>query len=133
MDARHRYLRCNFEGDHQHISRKVLAQPLGDVGISTVTLAELLTGVAKSEQSVQNAHALESLLSLLGVAAFDRMAAMIYGAIRARLESRGTPIGPMDMPIAANAMSANAILITHNTREFGRLADLQIEDWMKVN
>jgi tRNA(fMet)-specific endonuclease VapC len=67
---------------------------------------------------------------LLDIVPFDEPAAAVYGAIRARLERRGTTIGPLDMLIAAHAMSANAALVTHNTREFERLADLRVEDWI---
>jgi tRNA(fMet)-specific endonuclease VapC len=69
----------------------------------------------------------------IDVMSFDEQAAAIYGAIRSRLERRGTPIGPLDLLIAAHAMSTNARLVTHNTREFERLADLQVEDWMEAS
>jgi tRNA(fMet)-specific endonuclease VapC len=110
--------------------KRILAKALGDVGISSVTLAELHAGVAKSEQSLRNADTLDRFLQVLDIASFNGTAAAVYGAIRARLERRGTPIGPMDMLIAAHAMSLNATLVTHNTREYERLADLQVEDWL---
>jgi tRNA(fMet)-specific endonuclease VapC len=104
---------------------------LDDVGISSITLAELHAGIAKSERSCENAESLYQLLAKLEIAPFDETAAAVYGAIRARLERRGTPIGPMDLLIAAHAMSANVTLVTHNTREYERLVDLQLEDWLK--
>lgn len=60
---------------------------------------------------------------------FDQVAAIAYGKIRADLERRGLPIGPLDLLIAAQALSRNLILVTNNTREFSRVAQLQIEDW----
>jgi tRNA(fMet)-specific endonuclease VapC len=108
---------------------RVVAKALGDVGISTITLSELYVGVAKSKQSYKNSDSLHRFLTMIDVAPFDETAAAVSGAIRARLERRGTPIGPMDFLIAAHAMSANVTLVTHNTREYERLADLQLEDW----
>ncbi len=60
---------------------------------------------------------------------FDDQSAIIYGRIRAQLESQGTPIGPTDLLIAAIALANQATLVTHNTREFIRVVGLQIEDW----
>jgi len=60
---------------------------------------------------------------------FDAAAARVYGRIRLALELAGTPVGPMDMLIAAIAIANNVILVTHNTREFSRIPGLQIEDW----
>lgn len=59
----------------------------------------------------------------------DEPAALIYGEIRARLEQQGTPIGGNDLLIAATALAHNLILVTHNTREFGRISELNLEDW----
>jgi tRNA(fMet)-specific endonuclease VapC len=60
---------------------------------------------------------------------FDDAAAEVYGRIRAELASRGTPIGPYDLMIAATALANNLILVTHNTREFARVSGLVLEDW----
>ncbi len=60
---------------------------------------------------------------------FDDRASEATGTIRADLERQGTPIGPNDLLIAAIALANNAILVTHNSREFGRVARLKIEDW----
>jgi len=61
--------------------------------------------------------------------AFDDEAAKLAGQIRSQLTTSGTPIGPNDLLIAAIALANDLILITHNTREFGRVDSLQIEDW----
>ena len=114
-------------------SQRIDTKPLDKVGISSIVLAELHAGVAKSEACIRNAEELCSFLVAVEILPFDEPAAALYGAIRARLERRGTPIGPMDLLIAAHAMSVNVTLVTHNTREFERLADLHVEDWMKAN
>ncbi len=62
-------------------------------------------------------------------ARFDDRAARIYGRIRANLTARGTPIGANDLLIAAIALEAGLILVTHNTGEFGRIAGLALDDW----
>jgi tRNA(fMet)-specific endonuclease VapC len=114
-------------------SQRVDQKSVDDVAISSVVLAELHAGVAKSERCIRNAEDLCAFLIGIDVMSFDEQAAAIYGAIRSRLERRGTPIGPLDLLIAAHAMSTNARLVTHNTREFERLADLQVEDWMEAS
>ena len=74
--------------------------------------------------------ALDQFLLPLEVADFDQSAAVFYGEIRAYLESKGTLIGSMDMLIAAHALSLEVALVTNNTREFKRVPNLKIEDWM---
>ena len=70
-------------------------------------------------------------LSPISVLNFDTYAAEEYGKIRADLERKGTPIGPMDILIAAHAKAEDLILVTNNTREFERVEDLEVEDWTK--
>ena len=101
---------------------------LGDVGVSSVVAAELAFGVAKSG-SARNRQALEMFLAPLSVLPFDDAAAWAYGALRAELERRGTPIGALDTLIAAHALSQQAQLVTHNTREFAQVPGLQLADW----
>jgi tRNA(fMet)-specific endonuclease VapC len=102
----------------------------GDIGISTITIAELIHGAQKSSQVEQNMTALDQFLLPLEIADFDQSAAFVYGYIRNYLESKGTLIGSMDMLIAAHALSLNVALVTNNTREFKRVPNLKIEDWM---
>lgn len=102
----------------------------GEVGISSVTLAELAYGVAKSQLRERNQQALEKFVLPLEVAVFDAQAASAYGPLRAELERRGTPIGPLDLMIAAQALSLRTTLVTNNTREFARVGgDLRLENW----
>lgn len=99
-----------------------------EVGVSSVTVAELAFGVSKSG-SVRNRAALQAFLVPLEVAPFDLAAALIYGDVRAELERRGQPIGPLDLQIAAHALSLNAILVTNNEREYRKVAGLTMENW----
>lgn len=112
------------------ILRRLTALAPGEAGISAVTLAELRYGVAKSAQPDKNGQALDEFLLPLEIADFDEPAAGIYGAVRAGLESAGTPIGPLDTQIGAHALSLGATLVTHNVREFLRIRGLTVIDWL---
>jgi tRNA(fMet)-specific endonuclease VapC len=107
-------------------------QPPGTVGVSAITIGELHTGAAKSTQPVQNVEALAQFLLPLEVYPFDYGAAQTYGTIRAELERQGTPIGTMDMLIAAHALSRDFIVVTHNTRHFAKVPGLRLEDWFEL-
>lgn len=97
--------------------------------ISSITLAELTHGVEKSINKEKNASALLSFLAILSVLPFDDLAAAEYGKICAYLQRKGTPIGTMDMLIAAHAKTEGLILVTNNTREFERVPELKLENW----
>jgi len=103
---------------------------VGDIGVSSITVAELQYGVQKSQYTEQNQRALEQFLVPLVVASFDEQAAVEYGKIRAALEAQGTPIGALDMLIAAHALSLGATLVTNNVREFSRVPGLQLVNWV---
>ena len=103
---------------------------IGDIGISSITVAELQYGVQKSQYTEQNQRALEQFLVPLVVASFDEQAAAEYGKIRAALEAQGTPIGALDMLIAAHALSLGVTLVTNNVREFSRVSELQLVNWV---
>ncbi len=102
---------------------------IADVGISSVTVSELAFGVAKN-RSVKNRASLESFLLPLNIAPYDVDAAMVYGEIRATLEAQGKTIGPLDMLIAAHALSLGAVLVTNNEKEFKRVSKLKVENWL---
>jgi tRNA(fMet)-specific endonuclease VapC len=111
--------------------KKLRGKSTGQVGISSITLGELAFGAAKSGKSKESYAALGEFLLPLDVAQFDDRAAMQYGEVRALLASQGKPIGPLDTLIAAHAIAIEAILVTHNTREFERVRGLRIEDWLE--
>lgn len=106
-----------------------LKYQVGDIGISSITLSELQYGVAKSTQREKNAKALAEFIIPLEIVPFDEAAALAYGDIRSSLEKAGTPIGSMDMLIAAHAVSLGIPLVTNNTREFARIPTLDSIDW----
>ena len=101
-----------------------------DVCISSVTYAELVHGVEKSIAVEKNRLALSILLANMEILDFDVDAADCYGKIRAGLERKGTPIGPLDMMIAAHAQSLGYTVVTNNVNEFSRVSALQIENWV---
>ena len=98
--------------------------------ISVITLAELQHGVSKSGNPEKNQIALTQFLSFLSILPFDDYAAIEYGKICAYLQKKGTPIGTMDMLIAAHAKVQDLVLVTNNTREFERVPDLKLENWV---
>ena len=104
-------------------------QAIGEVRISSVTLAELALGAAKSRHPQWNLEALEAFISPLEVLAFDPGAALAYGKIRAERERTGSLIGALDMLIAAQALGAKSALVTRNVREFSRVRGLRLPDW----
>jgi tRNA(fMet)-specific endonuclease VapC len=103
---------------------------VGDIGISSITAAELFYGVQKSQHRKQNQAALMQFMSPLEIAEFDIDAALSYGQIRTELESQGTPIGSLDTLIAGHAVSMGVTLVTNNEREFSRVPGLIVENWV---
>jgi len=101
------------------------------VAISAVTLAELEHGVCNSSRPEQNSIALSGFLSIMEVLPFDAKAAQAYGKIRTNLQRAGRIIGPLDMLIAAHAISNGLTLVTNNTKEFARIKDIKIENWAR--
>lgn len=112
-----------------NVLERFLEYQIGDIGISSITLSELRYGVAKSARREKNAKALDEFITPLEVVAYDEAAANAYGTIRATLEKAGTPIGSMDMLIAAHAVSLGIPLVTNNTGEFLRVPSITLIDW----
>ncbi|MFA5072342.1 MAG: type II toxin-antitoxin system VapC family toxin [Nitrospirota bacterium] len=102
---------------------------IGDIGISSITLAELWYGVEKSHFVEKNHMALEEFILPLEIADFDEQAAQAYGSVRTMLEKAGTPIGSLDTQIGAHALSLNVTLVTNNMKEFKRIKNLKVIDW----
>lgn len=99
------------------------------VCISSITLAELEYGMKHSSDPAKNEQALLRFLAPLSILPFGPAAATEYGEIRAYLQSRGTPIGPLDMLIAGHARAEKLVLVTNNVREFERIPELDIDNW----
>jgi tRNA(fMet)-specific endonuclease VapC len=98
------------------------------LGISSVTAAELFYGVARTG-SERNLGALRRFLAPLHIVPFDVDAAEVFGSLRAWLYGQGTPIGPYDTQIAAQALALGVTLVTNNLREFGRVPGLRLANW----
>src|SRR5690606_18329100 len=101
-----------------------------DLGVSIVSVAELQCGVQRSREPERNQRALDLFLLPFALLDLDYEAAAHYGRIRAQLEAAGSPIGPYDLLIAAQALSRDLTLVTRNVREFARVAGLRVESWM---
>jgi tRNA(fMet)-specific endonuclease VapC len=114
------------------VIHKLTSFRLGDMGVSSVTVAELHLGVQKSQRPEQNQQALDQFLLPLEIVAFDYAAAVEYGRIRAKLERAVIPIGSLDLLIAAHALSLEVILATANVKQFSRIARLRLEDWLRT-
>ncbi|MDI1298770.1 MAG: type II toxin-antitoxin system VapC family toxin [Methylotenera sp.] len=112
------------------ILQKFSAYQIGDICISSVTLAELRYGVAKSQFKEKNQAALDEFILPLEVVDFDEPATEYYGTLRATLEKQGIPIGPLDTMIGAHALSLNVTLVSNNTKEFSRITGIKLVDWI---
>lgn len=122
---------CIYAIKHKppHVFQKLQEHDPEEICISSITYAELIHGVEKSQAVAKNRLALTLLLSNIEILDFDTSAADEYGKIRAYLEKKGTPVGTMDMMIAGHARSLDYIVVTNNTREFKRIPDLKLENW----
>jgi tRNA(fMet)-specific endonuclease VapC len=102
---------------------------VGEIGVSTITISELQYGVAKGKNRRLNEQRVEEFLSPLEILPYDETATTIYGNIRLQLEKSGEFIGPLDLLIAAQALSRDLVLITNNEKEFNRVHNLKVENW----
>lgn len=114
----------------QSVFSKLRQQAFGEVGISSITHSELLYGAYKSQSPKRNLAALEQFLIPLEIISYSSEVSFYYGKVRTALEKRGQPIGALDTMIAAHALSLNLTLITNNTREFSRVEDLHLQNWL---
>jgi len=113
----------------QKVFKHFQSHMVGDIGISSMTLAELRYGVEKSQHIEKNRQALDEFILPLEIADFDEASAGVYGTIRAALEKAGRPIGSMDLLIGAHALALSVALVTNNTKEFKRIKNLKVVDW----
>jgi tRNA(fMet)-specific endonuclease VapC len=114
----------------ERISAKLSALDVEDVATSSIVVAELWYGVALSQKKKQNEAALSDFLNIIMVLDWPAGACPMYGQIRAHLKMRGTPIGAMDLLIASHALFLELVLVTENTREFCRVPNLEVENWL---
>ncbi len=112
------------------VVQRFISYQKGDLGISSIVLAELEKGVEKSANKEKNRLALNLILDPLKVVPFGKAEAKKYGSIRAYLEKTGISIGGMDTLIAAHAVSLGVPIITNNVSEFERVPGLKVENWL---
>jgi tRNA(fMet)-specific endonuclease VapC len=110
------------------VAHRVVAVPMASLCISVITEGELYFGLAKRPDAKRLHLAVQEFLRRVDVLPWDSAIARQYGLVRADMESRGTILAPLDLLIAAHALSIGATLVT-NDRAFYQLTDLQTEDW----
>lgn len=119
-----------IKGNVPRVRERLLKVPMSQVLISAVTEAELLFGVARKREAVRLKTAIDEFLLRVNSLPWDSNAARRCAGVRAALEIAGTPMGNLDMMIAAHALAEEAVLVT-NDRSFRRLKELKIENWTK--
>ena len=117
-----------FKGVGQ-VAQNFLRKSPKEIGIPTIVLFELEVGIAKSQFPQKRIKQLQEMTSLVNIIPLGSKEAKMSASIRAQLESKGTSIGPYDLLIGGTALTHQAILITHNSKEFERIDKLQMEDW----
>ncbi len=118
-----------LNGGSERVRRQVESLRSDNLALCSVVKAELLYGAAKSGRPVENFAKLRRFFDRFVSLPFDDASAEVYGRIRARLERAGTTIGPNDLLIASIALAYQRTLVTHNQDEFGRIEELDLEDW----
>lgn len=121
-----------MRGDPPLIQKIKCCSPT-DLSLSTITLAEIYYGIEKSPiKKKERRNKIERIKSQLEIYPFNERAAIKYGVLRAQLEKQGQPISERDLQIASIALANKLWVVTHNTKEFGRIAKLKVEDWALV-
>ncbi|HCY84788.1 MAG TPA: VapC toxin family PIN domain ribonuclease [Desulfobacteraceae bacterium] len=111
------------------VIQKFKNMEVGQIAISSISVSELQHGVSKSKYREQNSKRLEEFLTPFQILPYDEQASQFYGGIRSQIENQGDIIGPLDLLIAAHALSRNLTLFTNNEKEFKRVPTLRIENW----
>lgn len=100
------------------------------IKIPAIVMAELLYGAAKSSKKKENIEIVQKFLIPFEIVPFETQAAEIYADVRAETESKGKPVGPNDLIIASTVMAYEGILVTNNIKEFGKIKNLSVENWV---
>ena len=119
-----------IKGNVPRVRERLLKVPMAEIGVSVITEAELRFGAARRPDVPRLKLAVDEFLLRLAILAWDSRCAENYAEIRAHLEKQGKPMGNLDMMIAAQALAAEAVLVTHD-RVFWTVKQLEVEDWTK--
>ena len=111
-------------------SRKLEQMDIGEVAMSVITYAELLFGAEKSQEPIKTKKILEEFITLIPPLELTLEVCEHYANIRALLEKKGKPIGGNDLWIASHALALDTVLVTNNTKEFSRIPNLKLENWV---
>jgi tRNA(fMet)-specific endonuclease VapC len=114
----------------EHVLKELQNKRKDGLSISTITLAELEYGNENSQYKEKNKIALMQFLTIIDVKPFDEKASKKFGKLKKDLKDGKCLIGPYDMLIGAHAKSLGLILVTNNVKEFERINDLRIENWI---
>lgn len=115
------------------LTERLLNTDPANVAISAITVYELEYGAAKSRWGDRTRDKLYAFLSPFSVLPFDAYDAAAAGYLRCLLAQQDSPIGPYDIQIAAQAFARDLTVVTHNTKEFARIPDLKVEDWISLS
>lgn len=120
-----------MKNTYPKLTERLFSYSPSQMAVSSITVFELEYGAAKSKWSEKTRLNLELFLAPFTIIPFDGKDAVIAGQVRRYLEKEGTPIGPYDLQIAAQALSRDMTVITHNVNEFNRVPGIKTEDWVK--
>lgn len=118
------------KGQDETINSRLETLAKGDAVLSVITAGEYFYGVTHAPVSALREKRAKRLIDFFGVLPVEADVGAIYGAIRADLRAKGTPIGPNDLWLAAQAKAHGLVMVTRNTREFKRVKGLKVEDWL---
>jgi tRNA(fMet)-specific endonuclease VapC len=121
---------CLIKRKPIEVVQKLQTLAISEVGMSSITLSEMEYGVSRSARRDQNKLALAKFVTPIEILPYDDLAAKEYGELRSYLESRGTPIGPLDTLIAAHALSLQCTMVTNSEKEFSRVPNLKVANWI---
>lgn len=121
-----------LKNTYPSLSQKLFQIHPDEIAVSAVTVSELEYGAAKSKWAQQTSFRMHMFLAAFTILPFSEQDAVKAGQIRAFLEEKGKIIGPYDIQIAAQGVSRGLIVVTHNTKEFSRVPDVRLEDWVSI-
>jgi len=119
-----------LKGKYESIRNRLQKSHPDEIKICSIVKAELLYGAEKSNKREDNLRKVSDFLFPFEIVAFDDNATKTYAKIRSELEKSGKIIGPNDLLIASTVLEHDGVLVTHNSKEFERVKNLHIEDWV---